>query len=328
MSVQPDGQGEYRIKPGLQTRPVQLRGGESVGFTREALDKAARDAEQNFIPLGYEHLSYLAPLGRIYGAEVVEDQDGEAELVFFARDLPRVSSVDLKLDSDSSMPVYDKGAIEGIRLQPPSRNFAAADWKLLRETAPFPADEGVAWSGLPPLIWLLTIPVGWGSVKFAGSFLSQIGSNAADSLTSWIREHGIKARQNRRQCLFQVDFETSSGISVSGFLPFDVHSSDAIAELKNALVNLEPLAEFSGGIEEGNGPSNLRSAAFFYVGGEWQLGWWATDEKVAITPWYANNCPDPKPFLEAPIPEDAETLELRPQGDGGASEGHSIENSD
>jgi hypothetical protein len=59
-----------------------------------------------------------------------------------------------------------------------------------------------------------------------------------------------------------------------------------------------------------------------------QLGWWATDEKVAVTPWYVSNRPDPKPFLEVPIPDDAETLELEPQREGGANEGQSVENSD
>jgi len=110
-----------------------------------------------------------------------------------------------------------------------------------------------------------------------------------------------------------VNFETTSGISTSGFLPFDVHLHDAIGELKNALVDLEPLAEFSGGIEEGKGPNGLRSAAFFYTNGEWQLGWWATDENVLITPWYASNCPDPRPFLEVSISGDSEALELDPR---------------
>jgi hypothetical protein len=86
------------------------------------------------------------------------------------------------------------------------------------------------------------------------------------------KEHGLKARQNRRRSLFQVTFETSSGISISGFLPFDAHSSDAIAELKNALANLEPLAEFSGKVAEGDAPADLRGAGFFYVNREWQLG--------------------------------------------------------
>jgi len=119
MSVQPDGPNEYWIRPGLQTRLVQLMSGESVSFTREALDNAVRDAEQKFIPLGYEHLTNLAPLGRIHSAEVVEDQDGEAEVVVYARDLPHVSGLDLTLNSDSSMPVYNDDGIEGARLGPP-----------------------------------------------------------------------------------------------------------------------------------------------------------------------------------------------------------------
>jgi hypothetical protein len=111
MSIHPDGQGEHRIKPGVRTRPVQPTSGELVRFTREAIEKAARDAGKNFIPLGDEHLAYLAPLGRIYGAEVIDDQDGESELVLFARDLPRVGGTNLKLDSDPSLSIYGEGAI-------------------------------------------------------------------------------------------------------------------------------------------------------------------------------------------------------------------------
>lgn len=72
----------------VSTRPVRLRGEDRVvGFTREAMEGMADQITQGFVPLNYEHLLFLPPMGRIDVATVRVADDGESELHVEGRDL-------------------------------------------------------------------------------------------------------------------------------------------------------------------------------------------------------------------------------------------------
>ncbi|GIJ30643.1 hypothetical protein Vqi01_58050 [Micromonospora qiuiae] len=96
-----------------------------------------------------------------------------------------------------------------------------------------------------------------------------------------------------------VRFETPSGMVVSAYVPLAVNSASAIAELREALENLGPVAQFAGAMAAGEVPDVVLSA-FFYSAGTWNLGWWASPGQVYISPWFSENYPDPQRFLGHP----------------------------
>jgi hypothetical protein len=304
---------EFVLRTGASTRVVTLRTGERVAYAREALDGMLRQVGSRFVPLAVEHLTYLPPSGRIHGGEIVEDDDGHAELYLHARELTADRAADLTLP-----PVAFRDAepfdqqLGDVEVLATARNFSPADWRAIEADAPIPLREAEAQSLLPPIHWLIVVPVVWGITQFAGGFLQRMGQDVAERLVGWIARSAARARDAERENLVQVRFETAGGVAISGFLPLDIGSSAATEELRAGLENLGPVAEFAGAVAA-EGGQELQLAAFFYSDGQWVLGWWASPDRVFVSRWFDRNYPDPSRFLGRPLLE-------HPEGSGPSGE--------
>lgn len=293
---------EIRIKSGMSTRVITLTTGERYSFSHTILDKAAEQAGRGFIPIGVEHLTYLPPSGYIARAEVVTDVDGESELIMYGEDLKLGRADDLVLATPASEPQDLVPVGENATMGTESRNFASETWQELQSEAPFPLKEKPTWSDLPPIILTLAIPVTWGAVKFAGSFFSQLGTATADGLVSWIKKAAHKAKDNGRETLVEISFNIDDyGPTILGFTAFNTQSETSTAELQQALDMAGRLAEFAGSVAAGHQPETLRRCAFQWDKNQWRLAWWATDERVYVTPWFSANYPEPQRFLGRPL---------------------------
>src|SRR5579859_5367302 len=173
---------EYRIRSGVSTRTVQLTTGELVNFSREALESAAEQAAAGFIPMGVEHLSYLPPRGRITRAEIETDAEGQADLVVYGQDLKFLRAGDLSLVSGFPSTADQGQPLSDVTIGVEPRNYPPEVWQEIISRSPLPVIEKANWSGLPALIYTLSIPVVWGAIKFAGSFFERLGAAAADGL--------------------------------------------------------------------------------------------------------------------------------------------------
>jgi hypothetical protein len=292
---------EYRIYPGMSTRGAQVASGEQVRFSRETLDSVAQQVGSGFVPMGTEHLTYLPPRGRLTRAEVVTDEAGESELVLYGKDLPVHAAGSLSLDPAPVRGEEPTEIVHDFTLGAEPRNYTPDAWQELLTGAPTEITEQVAWSELPPLIWTIYLAVSWGAIKFAGSFLSQLGTKAADGLVSWLRRAGRTAKDADRETLVEVHFHVpDGGARIYGFVPFDARSDASAVNLQTALDMAGLLAEFAGSVAAGQQPAELRQCSFQWDSDRWRLGWWATDEAVYVTPWFRENYPDPKRFLGRP----------------------------
>ncbi|MEU8011161.1 hypothetical protein [Micromonospora parva] len=149
------------------------------------------------------------------------------------------------------------------------------------------------------MIWLITVPVAWGVTQFAGGFLQRLGESTAENLATWIATAGSRAKDSHRENLVHVRFETPGGMVVSAYVPLAINSAAAVAELREALENLGPVAQFAGAMAAGEVP-DVALSAFFYSADTWNLGWWASPGQVYISPWFSKNYPDPQRFLGHP----------------------------
>jgi hypothetical protein len=305
---------EFRMKAGPTTRIVTLETGESVRFARSALDDAAQQVTENFVPLGTEHLSYLPPLGRVYAAEVVEDDEGHADLYFLARELPRGWTQDFLLDKQlpAGELAKDLGEIE-VTVEP--RNFESAEWAEVVACSPVEVRQGSAWSSLPPLIWLISIPVTWGVAQFMGGFLQHFGQVSAGKLGEWITQSARRARDADRDSLVEVRFETATRLVVTAFIPLAANTGTALDELRSGLDGLGPLAQFAGRLTVEDSESEIQLICFIYDEGSWRLGWWASPDAVYISPWMTQHCPDPRRFLGRPLLEPSTSSREEPRAD-------------
>lgn len=167
--------------------------------------------------------------------------------------------------------------------------------------APIPVEEKHAWADLPPIIWMLSIPVTWGAVKFAGSFLGRLGEAAPDGLVGWIKRAAQAAKQPARENLVEIRFDQKGSFAILGFAALDPRSDTSAADLQKALDAAGLLAEFAGSVAAGQQPAQLRQCAFQWDNDRWRLAWWATDDEVYVTPWFSQNYPDPQRFLGRPL---------------------------
>jgi hypothetical protein len=290
---------EFVMRSGATTRTVTLRTGEKVSFAREALDDAVRQIESGFIPMTTEHLSYLPPFGRIHRAEVVEDRSGHADLIFHGRELRRRWSRDLALGDMTTDGEPGDGAID-FELSAEPRNFEAEVWQELQETAPVQLQGHIAWADLPPVIWILTTVVTLGVGEFAKGFVAKFGENLADRLPSWLVSAAKKAKNSGRHNLLQFRFETTLGVQVTAFVPFDPHAADAVEKLRDGLNRLGTVGDFAGFVS-GGGVEDMQMAAFIFDEGEFHLAWWASPDTAYISPWFERHHPDPTLFLGRPL---------------------------
>jgi hypothetical protein len=187
---------EYRIKSGMSTRAVQLTSGEMVSFSREALDRAAQQVSSGFIPIGIEHLGYLPPRGRLTRAEVETNAEGHSELVMYGQTLRFLRAGEMSLGAAVLEAVGPVEVLSDVTIAAEPRNYSRNDWQEIVAASPVPVIEKAAWSDLPALIWMLSIPVTWGAVRFAGSFFDRLGAVAADGFMAWIKRAAAKAKQS------------------------------------------------------------------------------------------------------------------------------------
>ena len=286
----------------MSTRGVQLTSGERVRFSHEALDRAAQQVSTGFIPMAVEHLSYLPPRGRLTHGEVETDADGQSELILYGQDLEFRRAGEMSLHAAVLEPAGPLEVLNDVTIAAEPRNFSRDDWRDIVAASPIPVEESAAWSDLPALIWMLSVPVTWGAVRFAGSFFDRLGAAAADGFLAWIRHAASTAKEAERENLFEIRLDIKDGgPAVLGFAPLDARSDASAADLRAAIDQAGPLAEFAGSVVAGQQPPELRQCAFLWDTGKWRLAWWATDEAVFVTPWFSENYPDPQRFLGRPL---------------------------
>lgn len=281
------------------TRPVQLTTGEHVRFAPEALAGIIEQVRANFIPMNYEHLSLLPPLGRFYDGSIQHTDDGHSELLLYGKFLTHYSATGETDDpfrrtqlAEAPQPTI----APELRAEP--RNFTDADWKFARDSAPLPLRETTKWASLPPLEWLLYIPVTWAAVRFAGSFFDQLGTQAAQALISWVRDVSRRAKQSNRTRYLTLEFGLPDGRSVMGFLPFDP-DDDHLESVNHGLRSASALAEVAGAQAAGV-TQHAHRIAYLFDGNDWQLAWFVTDDGAFRTKYYDDHAPIIEKYLGSP----------------------------
>ena len=252
--------------------------------------------------MGVEHLSYLPPRGRLTRAEVLTDSDGESELVIYGQDLTFLRAGEMSLKAAIAETDAPSPSLGNVTIRAEPRNYSRDSWEEIVADSPVPVEEGVAWSGLPPLIWTLAIPVTWAAVRFAGSFFDRLGDAAADGFITWLNRAAKAAKSPERETLVEIQFDLEGGgIAILGFAPLNAASEASVAALRAALDQAGLLAEFAGSVAAGQQPAELRRCSFLWDSNQWRLAWWATDGAVYVTPWFSENYPDPQRFLGRPL---------------------------
>jgi hypothetical protein len=296
------------VAKGMSTRPVRLATGEVVRFTREALEGMAEQVRTGFIPIVIEHLSLLPPSGRWHSAEVVTADDGADELVLYGHTFRTLRPVGEDPDPwalvPSNRPVASTDvSIASVGLEP--RNFEPAIFEEARDNAPVAVREEQRWSELPPLEWVLVIPVVWGATKFLGSFLDEIGRESARAVFDWVSSLGSRAKDSERDQIITLQFALPGndpiGPLIYGFVPIEAGAEIATDALP-ALDAAAPIAELAGAQAESGVMGDLQRAAFIWKDDAWHLAWWVVDDDaVRVTNWFLANEPDPARFLGRPL---------------------------
>lgn len=278
------------------TKPTVLTSGERVVFARQALEGMITQIGAGFIPLSEEHLTIYPPLGRIVSGSLVPTIDGYEELVIEGVTLPIVDGND---DDDPFAPLIEmpEGAPTSVdvRVQVETRNFESEVWQELAVASPLPIDEVQKWSSLPPIEWLLAIPVTWGAAKFAGSFLERLGGLTADRLAQWIGRASDAARESGRDRFVTLSFDLADGRRLLGFVPFSAGSD--LGELGAAIDSAGKLAEIAGSWRDET-RVDAYIVAYLYSAGRWRLAWFVTDSMVFRTPYFVEHLPEPSRFLD------------------------------
>ena len=290
----------------VSTRPTTLVTGERVVFARSALVDMVEQFENRFVSMTVEHLGMFPPIGRWYAAEIVRAEDGADELIARGRYLRRFHPVGADPDPRAAVAsVAQHGdppvdiAIEALMFEP--RNYDRRRLQELLQTAPVKVEEEARWSALPPLEWVLAIPVVWGATRFLGSFLDTLGRETAVSLTQWLRQLSSAAKDGDRDRILTLRFVLEAGPLILAFIPVP-RDADFEGETLDALDAAGVVAELAGAQSQASILGDLRLAAFIWADQEWHLAWWVgEDDIVRITNWFLANAPDPERFLGRPL---------------------------
>lgn len=254
------------------TRPAKLRGEDRVvSFAPEALERMAAQITKNYIPLNYEHLSFMPPMGRVDNATVYVADDGESELAFSGRRLPSYRIVvgpDLPPMLDDLPKVYSPEL--SIRLNYTPRNFDEETARQILEECGDIAYPDERWAELPPLEFVLLVPVVWSAGKFFGSFLGALGRAAGDALAAKISSWARKSKDPSRTTIFSLQFELSDGSKICGYV-FS-KSEQLQTSINDVLEASEDLATIAGLQNEMTIFPSMKTAAFFLADGKWHLG--------------------------------------------------------
>lgn len=282
------------------TRPVRLRGDNHVTqFTRSSLDDAAEQVHHNYVPLRVEHLSFMPPIGIMNTAEVQETEDGEAELCVSATSIKKRCLVGDELDIPQLYADLESAVIPeiSVELEYDRRNFDNDTITDIQQDFGDIARPVERWSELPPLEYLISIPVVWGAAipvvlgatKFAGAFFDELGRTAGKALSTKISSWTRNSKQPDRTIVFGLRFKLSNGAYVCGYV---LPSPDNIEpSVDRMLKESEKLASIAGIQNEHNIFPSMKEAAFFFDE-EWHLGWWTDGESIFYTSWFQENPPD------------------------------------
>ena len=287
----------------LSTRDITLSTGERYRFAPEALIDMLAQVRANSIPMVAEHLHILPPMGRWFDGEVVTADDGEQDLYLLGEPLRLFrlqAGEEEKLTSEVrkalSTPSVPLSLAAEFRLE--GRNFDDDVLAELTRTAPLPVKEEHRWAALPPLEWIIAVPVVWGATRFAGSFFDTLGTEAAKSIVDWIKRFRSRSRESDRHALVTVSFELpgSRTVLASYVLP----PEGVYEELALALNRVGSVAEFVGAHAEAGLLPDLRRACFLYSEGRWRLAWIATEDSAFYTKWFEDHPISPSRFLGHP----------------------------
>ena len=270
-----------------------MRGDDFVtSFSRSALDDMARSIEQSGVWVTVEHLDFLPPLGRQRHARVIEAADGEADLyVQLDGDMPRLLVEDGPnlLDATNALPPAAAPDLT-VRILYDRRNFAPGAADVIDKESGGLARPLERHAELPPLEYVVAIPVVWGAVRFFGAFLDELGRAAGQRLSTKVASWTGESRDPSRTAVLKLEFELPDGAHVAGFAfaaPGEVESAmDDLLEAAEGLATIAGLQRDSGVLP------GMKLAAYFLDEGEWQLGWWADGAGIAITNWFTENPPD------------------------------------
>lgn len=302
------------VAHGPSTRVIQLTTGERVSFAPEALHDIVRQAREGFIAMNIEHLNMLPPVGRWSDGEVKSLEDGEQQVLLYGEMLDQfVASVEIE---DPFLPYEDGGPapdLVDVSLAVEARNFDAETWKEAATECPLPVKELHKWSSLPPIEWVVTVPVVWGAAKFLGSFLERMGVAAGDALVDWLKATSRKAREPERDRYVTLSFDLADGRQVFGFVPF-APDDDELLAVTAALASAGTLAGVAGRLNEGAEPGAHR-VAYLFDGSDWKLAWYVTDRGAYCTKFFSENMPDPERFLGQPLLPELPTGEASPPRD-------------
>ena len=284
------------------TRPTHVAGQDHlVVITRQALEGMVEQFRNGFVAAGYEHLTYIPPMARWYDGDVVDCEDGASELIIKGRELkqllPRGDDPD-PLEIVAALPVAPPPLDIPIELRFEPRNFAQDTLDEIRETCPFPTKEELRWSALPPIEWVLSVPVVWGAIRFAGAFFDELGRASASSLVAWFKRLSARSRDPARDRLVTISFALDDTRLVYGVVPIPESDPNADAMLEKALESVGVVAAFAGAQKGGaSGLAGLLQAAFIFDGDRWRFAWWTDGEQVYRTHWFERHSPDPSRFL-------------------------------
>lgn len=297
----------------MSTRPFRLAGDDfDTRVTREALEGFLSQVRSRFIPGYPEHLTYLPPVVRWRDGEIVESDDGEAELLLEGTSLrqlgptgadPQPLAIVDELLAESAFPSVN------VELQYEARNFDTDEARRISDSCPVQLRRTHAWASLPPLEWVLAVPVLWVAARYAGGVLDELAHAHGKALVQWIQDVSKRAREPERHRILTVRFEVDEGRYVSAIVPFGPKTKTE--ELLAGLESLDAIASFAGLLKRGgaNPYEGWLQGTFIFDAARWHFAWWTDGEDIYRTRWFDEECPDPTLFLGRPLVSGAGSME-------------------
>lgn len=289
---------KYRARV-ISTRPVKARGDDHVTvFASECLQSMARQVREGVVWLNVEHLTFLPPVGRWRDGEVIVCDDGEEELFFSGEGLPHYWAEYDEAARDeflARLPTKESPALS-VELSYDRRNFDRVTAEQLESDFDIPTHRRDRWAALPPLEYILTIPVAWGAAKFAGSFLDALGRAAGEGVVEKLRSWAKRSKKPDRSMVFVIELKISNQSGMRGVVI--APASDGTRLLERAWENIELLATLAGLQAEQDVLPQMVDSVFFFDGERWRLAWWTDGERVIKTVWFQKNPPDTTGLLD------------------------------
>lgn len=176
-------------------------------LTLEALESMCDNIRKSYIPYIVNHDPRCPPLGRVIESEIIPFADGEHALeveveLFEEGPLPPLEP------SDRSIPLRD--------LPPDSllltidRTFEQPEFRDAVEEVARLFGTPLKFEGKKALEPIAVLVIGAGAFavgKFASSFFSRLGSNAANALSEWLKQLICRGRRDDEERLLRFEFE-------------------------------------------------------------------------------------------------------------------------